>query len=531
MTVLKVLLVDDEPVILEGLKVMIDWEQEGLQVVGSASDGMEAFQMIRELSPDIVITDIKMPRMSGLELLERVREKGNKQTGFIVLTGFDDFSYARRALKLEAIDYLLKPVEKKELLGALKKASMIHEEINRSRKTDNELQKEVLFHNIISLIDGKSDNASINNVKQYLGKLTGVRYISIELGENHESISGATVDDKRRMQKQMYSVCLDYVEDEYRVLFDVSLRGSSYDVGFIYSDELLKDGVSEQEYFSEFKKMLDDRLGFPVIFIPGRKVDSLAEIAVSCKSVAMADSLREWNTYEDADEAKLASFINSGLAVDKKEVDELVKSVTRNRKEDIIKQATQLVDSFQGMENRFISMIIDYLIFGLIGTAKELDSQIDQEEVLRYISDSVYEEIELKSDSENLSRILVDYAEYLDELRSSNSAGILKNIEEDIRDNYRENLTLKELGAKYYINASYLGQLFKAKYGTTFKSFLHRIRIEKAEELLVNSDMKMYSIAEAVGYKDTDYFIDHFIAEKGCTPSKYRKEKNKNKES
>ena len=132
---LKVLLVDDEPVILEGLKVMIDWEQEGLQVVGSATDGMEAFRMIRELSPDIVITDIKMPRMSGLELLERVREKGDKQTGFIVLTGFDDFSYARRALKLEAIDYLLKPVEKKELLGALKKASMIHEEINRSRKT------------------------------------------------------------------------------------------------------------------------------------------------------------------------------------------------------------------------------------------------------------------------------------------------------------------------------------------------------------------------------------------------------------
>ena len=90
---LKVLLVDDEPVILEGLKVMIDWEQEGLQVVGSATDGMEAFRMIRELSPDIVITDIKMPRMSGLELLERVREKGDKQTGFIVLTGFDDFSY------------------------------------------------------------------------------------------------------------------------------------------------------------------------------------------------------------------------------------------------------------------------------------------------------------------------------------------------------------------------------------------------------------------------------------------------------
>ena len=480
---LKVLLVDDEPVILEGLKVMIDWEQEGMKVIGTASDGVDAMRRIRELSPDIVITDIKMPRMTGLELLERVRETERERINFIVLTGFDDFSYARRALKLEAVDYLLKPVEKKELLGALKKAAMICEAIDRSKKTDADLQKEVLFHSIISLINGKSDSTSINNIKQYLGKLTGVRYISIELLENHESIVGATVEEKRRMQKLMYSVCLDFAGDEYRVLFDVSLRGSNYDVGFIYSDELLRDGMTEKDYFESFRNVLDERLGFPVVFIPGRKVDSLADIALSCKSVAMADSLRDWSSLEDADEAKLTGFINSGLAIDKKQIDELVRSVARNRKEDIVRGAAQLAESFQGMENRFISMVVDYLVFGLIGTAKELDSQIDQEEVLRYISDSVYEEIELKSDSENLSTILADYAEYLDELRSSNSVGILKNIEDDIRENYKENLTLKELGAKYFINASYLGQLFKAKYGMTFKSFLHHIRIEKDSRL------------------------------------------------
>ncbi len=524
---LKVLLIDDETVILEGLSMMIDWEKEGLEIVGTATDGMEAFRMIRQLSPDIVITDIKMPRLSGLELIERVRERGQNQVSFIVLTGFDDFSYVRKALKLEAVDYLLKPVEKKELLGALKKATLIHEEINRSKVTDSELQREVLFHSLISLINGKNDNASLNNVKQYLGKMTGVRYISIELNENDEGFGKVTVEEKRRMQKQMYAECLEFSEDEYRVLFDVSLRGANYDVGFIYSDELLKEGVSEKEYLENFRETLDERLQFPVIFIPGRKVDGLADLAVSCKSVAMADSLRDWNAYEDVDEAKLSSFINNGLAVDKNDVDELVKSVARNRKEDILSQSARLVDSFQGMENRFISMIIDYLIFGLIGTARELDSQIDQEEVLKYISGSVYEEIELKSDSENLSKILVDYAEYLDELRSSNSVGILKSIEDDIRTNYKDNLTLKELGAKYYINASYLGQLFKAKYGITFKAFLHHVRIEKAEELLINSDMKMYSVAEAVGYKDTDYFIDHFVAEKGCTPTKFRKDNAK----
>jgi len=520
----KVLLVDDESVILDGLRVMIEREISDLEIIGTAFDGTEAYRIIKECVPDIVITDIKMPRMTGLELLEKVRERFEKRISFIVLTGYDDFSYAREALKLEAVDYLLKPVEKKELCAAIKRALLIQNAISMSQKTEGDLQKEILFHNIISLINGKADNACINNIKSCLGRLSGVRYVSIELP------CDKALDDeqKRRMQKRLYSACLQHVNDEYRCLFDVSLRGGNYDVGFIYSDELLGDNETEKQYLDRLKSELIKNLNFKFLFIVGSKVDNISDIAKSCKSVAIADTLRTGNSLSEMEEEVHDEFYNSILAVDTKIIDELIRSVSRNKKDDIIAATMSLTESFSTMDNRMIKIIINRLIIGLIEIAGELDNRVDQEEVLRFISDTVYEEENFGSDSENLTGILLQFAGYLDELRSNNSIGIIKNVEEDIKTNFTENLTLKELGAKYFINPSYLGQLFKNRYGMSFKTFLHHIRIERAVQLLLGTDMKMYSIAEAVGYRDTDYFIEHFIAEKGCTPTKYRKENMKN---
>ena len=121
-------------------------------------------------------------------------------------------------------------------------------------------------------------------------------------------------------------------------------------------------------------------------------------------------------------------------------------------------------------------------------------------------------------------QILSEYGDYLMQLRSHQSGEILRQIEEDIRAHFRENLTLKDMGKKYFINSAYLGQTFKKQYGESFKDFLNRVRIEAAEELLLCSNKKIYEIAEEVGYKDMDYFINKFIALKGCTPAKFRRQ-------
>ena len=101
---------------------------------------------------------------------------------------------------------------------------------------------------------------------------------------------------------------------------------------------------------------------------------------------------------------------------------------------------------------------------------------------------------------------------------------MLAEVEDEVRKNYASNITLKELSEKYFVNSAYLGQLFRKKHGCSFKDYLNKHRIDQAAGLLRKTDLKIYQIAEQVGYKDVDYFVNKFIEAKGCTPAKYRKQ-------
>lgn len=122
-----------------------------------------------------------------------------------------------------------------------------------------------------------------------------------------------------------------------------------------------------------------------------------------------------------------------------------------------------------------------------------------------------------------MTKFATEFAVYLSELRKNISRGILADVEADIKKNYADNISLKDLGDRYHINSSYLGQVFKKNYGMSFKNYLTNYRIKEAARQIINTDKKINRIAEDVGYKDSDYFIRKFIEIMGCTPSKYRK--------
>lgn len=523
----KVLLVDDEPFILQGLSIIIDWEKEGFEIAGMAGNGLEALEMINNIQPDIVIADIKMPIMTGLELLERVRKNNVSDATFIMLTGFDDFEFARTALKYNVLDYLLKPVERKELLESLSKARAVHEERNKQNEKDILRDKEVFSRAVISILKGKCDSESVSLMKENLGELTGVRYISLELDETDERVANSSDEEKRLMQKTLYSKCLMITGAEFHCIFDVSLRGGCYDVGIIYSDELLEKSAdefrNEQEYLENLKERLNVELSFPIVIIPGSRVHDLDSLYESAKAVMVVNFVRSFRgSNEEMTEAE--DIGSAGQGFEKECVTELLHSVETNSVDDIRNSVVRLTEKLSVCDARTIKMVMNYILFELIQIAGNVDSGINQQEVLKYISDSAFEELYLEGDMDNITKLLLDFSEYLAQLRSNGSSSVLKDVEADIKENYAQNLTLKDFSQKYYVNAAYLGQLFKTKYGMSFKNYLHKVRIEKAKELLLNTDMKMYSIAEAVGYKDTDYFINHFIAELGCTPTKFRKQ-------
>jgi two-component system response regulator YesN len=176
-----------------------------------------------------------------------------------------------------------------------------------------------------------------------------------------------------------------------------------------------------------------------------------------------------------------------------------------------------------GMGGDIVSTNISYLQFCLIHLAVQIDSSVDQEEILRYINENVYDAGNTKGTRTHLKRFALSYAEYLTELSKNVSTDVLLEIEKEIKQNYAENLTLKDLSRKYYVNTSYLGQLFRKKYDQSFKDYLSSVRINEAASMLLRSDEKIAIIAEKVGYKDMDYFIQKFIDLKGCTPARYRR--------
>ena len=358
---LKVMLVDDEPFIMQGLSVLINWEELGYEIVKMAGNGGEAYEYLKNERVDLIIADISMPVMTGIELLERIREEKLSDAWFIILSGYNEFEYARKAIRYACMDYLLKPIGKEQLTELLNKVSQSEALKNRERL----------------------------------------------------SSSGGNEDGSR----------------------------------------------------------------------------------------------------------------NSREVLCKEELDRLVSAIEHNDMTRINGSVDELYDKMysMGMGGDIISTNISYLQFCLIHLAVEMDASVDQEEVLRYINENVYDSGNTKGTRIHLKRFALSYAEYLTELSKNASTDILLEIEKEIKLNYAENLTLKDLSRKYYVNTSYLGQLFRKKYDQSFKDYLSSVRINEAASMLLKTDEKIAIIAEKVGYKDMDYFIQKFIDLKGCTPARYRR--------
>ena len=165
---MKVLLADDEPFILEGLSVLIDWEKEGCEIVKKASNGKEALEYLREHAVDLVITDIKMPVMTGLQLLETVREEQVSDAFFIVLSGYNDFSYAQQAIRYSCMDYLLKPVQEEALLELIRRAKSSLAVTEQNAENERWIQEMQMKQNLIALLRGRQREEQFQFVKEHL---------------------------------------------------------------------------------------------------------------------------------------------------------------------------------------------------------------------------------------------------------------------------------------------------------------------------------------------------------------------------
>ena len=168
---IKVMIVDDEPFIRQGIRILINWEQYGFKICGEASNGYEAITLLEAGEYDLIITDIRMPQMDGLELITYTYKNISKDIRFILLSGFYDFEYAKKAIKYEVADYILKPVQREELIRALEDYKEQYNQ-NVEKQKQMEFSEKIIFDsNISRLIAGKSDDELAEKSKEAIERL------------------------------------------------------------------------------------------------------------------------------------------------------------------------------------------------------------------------------------------------------------------------------------------------------------------------------------------------------------------------
>lgn len=526
---LKVLLVDDEPFILQGLEILVDWKKEGFEIVGTAQDGNEALKFLKSNSVDLILADINMPIVSGLELLKKIREEEISNAFFVILSGYADFFYAQKAIKYKCTDYILKPIEKEQLLEILRKVAELEADKEEETKENRKLERAYLARNLIAVIGGKYDNVNLMCVKEQMRFSEVLRYVEIELDEEQldEDISD---EDKRAYQRKLADVCIEFLgENADHCVFDVSGKERVYDIGFVYCDYMAKESMrTERGYLGYFMSNLKRKAEIPVIMLVGKKIDDIKNIAKSYSTVCILRSCKGFRSSKEIyyyDEEIQVS--NDGVILCKSEIDTLLSAIEQNEQVQIHKAVDCFFEAMQqtwGVTEDFKNLNINYLIFQLIHLAAKQDDNVNQEEVIRLISEHSFHEGLIRGSKAHVLGFAYEYADYLAQLRKNVSRGVLGNIEREIKKNYASNLTLKELSEKYYVNSAYLGQLFRKKYGCSFKDYLNQIRLDKAVSLLIHTDKKILQIAEEIGYHNLDYFVNRFISAKGCTPAKYRRQ-------
>lgn len=523
----KVLLVDDEPFILQGLKIIIDWEAEGYEVAAMCANGQEAYDYLCANEVDLIVADIQMPIMTGLELLEKIRSEEVSDAFFVILTGFKDFSYIQKALRYDCMDYLLKPVEKQELLRVIRKISQAVDERNEAEKTRDDMEQAYMARNLIALLFGKFDDKNIDYVSSHMQLSDVIRYVDIEIADHADDSEEVEEGEMREYQRKMFSSCRDFLKDEKNhCIFDVSRDEKSYDIGLIYCDFFAKKRNTNMEgFFENLMRHIKMETGFNINIFVGKPVNKLENVSKSYSSACVMKSLEAFRAKKQIyfyDE-EVASEENN-IIILKDILDELVSGIEDDNEEYIKTSVDKLFEEMnKNMTEETKRLNVNYLLFRLIHKATELDSEINQEEILRFIAEHSFEEGILRGSNVHLSKFCTEYAEYLAQLRKNVSGGILQEIEKEVSAHYMENLSLRDLGKKYFINSSYLGQMFQKKYNQSFRDYLTKYRIECAKQMLINTDKRISDIAEEVGYKDTDYFLKKFIEANGCTPSKYRK--------
>lgn len=524
---IKVLVVDDEPLVRQLIKCCIDWESYGLEIAGEASGALEGIELVKERKPDVVFTDIMMPVKSGLEFTRMIKEEA-PSVRVVLVSGYDEFEYANKGIKLGVFDYILKPIDKEELIRIAKE---VKADIQKERMREEEFAriKEELWANAHDIIEKALYTLLVEddckNALECLG------YYGISLDQTVCQI--AVIDIERQEEKigkieslVRFTHCRKMIEkyvSEYEGIYVFSA-----DIGRIII--LNNNDGMEFEQFCEamrisLEKCLDEKLYIGI----GKHYNEVTKMRQSYREASETLQYKyvvggghtvcygdicflDQSTPEmDGDILRrLSFFVRSGMDED---VNRMLGELFEQMKQAGITKDDAVVYA--------IKIIMEILpVFHCVA---ENGRTMDQD-----ISSVITKIIGLETLTDLwrfMANILINISKAVKEEVSEKAVDVVGKVLEYIENHYmEEDITLAQVAKNNYINSSYLSRVFKEKAGKPFSDYLFEIRMENAKRLLQQTNMKAYEIAEKVGIKDPPYFSVCFKKYTGKSVSQYRAE-------
>ena len=501
----KVMLVDDERLILEGILNIIDWEKLGMKVIHMAENGKEALEKNKENPVDIIITDINMPVITGLDLIKSMK-KINKRVKFIVLSGYDDFSYARTAIKYGVENYILKPIDEEEL-----EATLI--DIKKTIKDEKEKENIILEKNsiLMKILKGKINSDELYYLKDI---------IELEFENKYYTVSNILFNNKDiRRKMDVQDLISENTSDKYEIIY--KLNG---DIILINSWNKNVTDESIKKYYDTILEKLSNEFG-EIFIAVGDKVDSIVDIK---RSYADSNIVKKYiltigyNSCLYKNDIVKVTNKNRNF---NKEIEVLNKIIIEKNKDKALEYIDDIFKNKDLAPEDIYDLAIKILL--LIDKLSE-DFRLTKnykDETLSSVIVSIYD----ASTIDKIKEIIVNQILELSKIMNTNVVKytpIVQQVVSYIDERYFEEVSLKILSQKYNINSSYLGQIFTKEVGYSFSEYLNRIKNMKAKELILNTNMRINDIAKEVGYYETSYFYRKFKEFYGVSPATLREFKN-----
>lgn len=526
----KVMIVDDEPLVRKGIWTSIDWDEYGIEIVDEAGNGMDALKKLQNRPVDLVLADIRMPIMSGIDMSRQIKQD-YPDISIVLLSGYEDFAYAQAALQIGVQDYLLKPVSAEKLISVITEI--------RDMKREQQLHK----RNEINRIQILNENLPYIKYK-FLNDLLKKELDAAEIGEKLKPLKIALNGNEYRVFI-MEIGGLD--SDKMSAKDNETIKFAAYNI----AEEILLRSFSGFVCYGEFNNRL-------IAVVSTNKTHSLLsvceEIQLSIKrylklsvtigiGTSCKNLLEIHRSYEEADQAlkekvyqgkgKIFLFSKEHSEIGKGEQSFLLtfneKSIVQHLKLMNGKELHQIVDQhFAEFVSRNLSFDeVKYacvrLVIILIQGMEEMGYSPESVLGAHFIPYVAIERFEVLEDLKTWIKQLVD--QIIRSIRDNPQSVYKKKVKEAIEyieKHYDQPISLGEVAEYVHVTPAYFSKIFKEEMGITFIKWLNQFRIEKAKVLLKETRLKTYEVAERVGFYDYKYFTNMFKKYVGFTPRDYR---------